>query len=51
MSWFNRKAKLKKPVKVTRYRSGPSPSRVLEEANNSHPSEQLKEVKDPKTIK
>jgi|LauGreDrversion4_2_1035121.scaffolds.fasta_scaffold491234_3 hypothetical protein len=51
MSWFNRKSRLKKPVKVSRYRSGPVSTGVLEEANNSRPSEQLKEVKDSKTSK
>ena len=51
MSWFNRKAKLKKPVKVSRYRSGPSSTRLLEEAKKSRPSGQPAEVKDPKTTK
>jgi hypothetical protein len=51
MSWFNRKPRLKEPVKVARYRRGPSSMRVLEEAKKSRPSEQPVEVKDPNTTK
>ena len=51
MSWFNRKPRLKDPIKAVHHRRGPASMKVLEDAKKSRLSEQPKEVKDPKTTK
>jgi hypothetical protein len=51
MSWFNRRPKIKEPVRIVHRRRGPATEKILEEAKKLGPSKNSQGNKDPNTTK
>ena len=51
MSWFNRKPRIKEPVKLPRHRRGPATEKILEESKKLGSSKYNEDNKEPKSTK
>lgn len=51
MSWFNRRPRIKEPVRPAHHRRGPATEKILEEAKKLGPTKYNEDNKEPKSTK